>query len=140
VGECGLADSAFPDSSSLATALTQVEETGTSHSTAGDQFDLFDAGIVQRKGFFNPYAMGNFADSVRGVHVTAFALDDDTLKHLNTFLAAFDDADMHLNGVSGPKFGMIEAHLLLIYLIDYRIHDSTLLFILLVLFLVLKVH
>ena len=121
--EIALTNTAFPDTSGLAATFAQIKEARAPDPSTGHQFDFFNTRVVQSKGFFHPYTVGYLANGVGCVHVTTFPLNDDSLKNLNSFLAAFDDANVNLHGVTRSKLWMIKAHLFLIYFVDYRIHD-----------------
>jgi hypothetical protein len=118
-----LADTAFPDAGCLAPAVAEVIQARSADPAPGDQFDFLDSRIVQGKGLFHANTMGDFANRVGGVHVSALALDDNALENLDTLFAALDDTDMHFNGVTRPEVGMVEAHLLQIYFVNYFAHN-----------------
>ena len=44
-------------------------------------------------------------------HAAALAADDDALEHLDPLAGAFDDADVHLQGVAGRELGDVVAQL-----------------------------
>jgi hypothetical protein len=67
---------------------------------------------MQRKGFFNADTVGDLPDGVGGVHCTTLSFDNNTLKDLDTFLAALNDTDVYLDIVARTKIRMILPHLL----------------------------
>jgi len=67
---------------------------------------------MQGECFLDADTVGNFPDGIGGIHCAALALDYDSLKDLHTFLAALNDADVHLDGISRTEIRMVLAHLL----------------------------
>ena len=122
--KAGLTDAAFADTSCFPASFAQVEETRPPDPPAGDQFDLLNPGIVQRKGFLDPDSVGNFPDGVGGVHLTTLALDDDALENLDSLLVSFNDTDVHFDIVSGAELRMVVPHLLFVYFTDDWVHGS----------------
>lgn len=102
--------------------IAEVVETSPANPAFGEQFNLFNARIMQREGFLDAYAMRNFPYGIGRIHGAMLALDNHTLKNLNTFLAALNDADMHLHAITWAKVGMILPHLFQINSINYCAH------------------
>lgn len=91
--------------------VAEVVEASSTNTALCQQFDLFDAGIMQRKSFLDTDAVGNLANCVSGIHRTIFSSGDDALKNLDTFLAALDYPDMDFYGITGTKIWVILPHL-----------------------------
>src|SRR5210317_1438339 len=74
---------------------------------------------MQGKGFLNPYTMGYLPHGKCSTHVSSSSADNNTLENLNSFLVAFNDTDMHLDGVAGTEVRHIMAHLFSIDSFNY---------------------
>ena len=101
----------FTDTCGFATTFTQIEESRSSDPASCYTLDFLYSRVVQGKSFFNANTVGYFANGIRGVHFTTLSFDNDTLKHLDTFLAALDDVDtiVLVGSVDGYPFGFLLA-------------------------------
>ena len=74
-----------------------------------DDFDLLHGRSVQRERTLDAHAVAELADRVGLLQPATLATDDVTLEHLDAFLAALDDADVHLQLVTSLEVGDVVA-------------------------------
>ena len=72
----------------------------------GQDLDLVDIGRVHREGALDADTVALLADREGLADTATGPPDDNALEHLDTLLVAFDDLDMDVDGVPGPKVGM----------------------------------
>lgn len=95
-----VAEIAFFNTSSLTAKITQVIKLRTTDAAATNDVDVIDDRRVKRENAFDADAEADLADGHRFTNTAMFAGDHDAFKNLNTFLVAFLDADVNLDGVA----------------------------------------
>src|SRR5689334_7614259 len=89
---------ALTQTSGLALALPQVEQAGPAHTTGAHHLDLLEDRRVHGENSLHARAVRHLANRKRSIGTTAAQGDHDAFEHLNTFLFAFFDADVHADG------------------------------------------
>src|SRR5688500_10116844 len=97
----GLVVPALGDARGLAAAVAQVIQLGAADGTAADDLDRVDARAIQREDALDALAIADLADGEVAVQAGILAADADALISLHALARAFDDLDVHLDGVAG---------------------------------------
>jgi len=95
----------FLDLGRLTDAITQVVELGTTNVASSHDLDLVDGGAVLREGSLDTDAEAELANLEGLASASATNGDDNTLEHLHTLAATFDDLHVDLDGVAGSEIG-----------------------------------
>jgi hypothetical protein len=99
--------SALFQASSLAATIPQVVELGAADFSPAHDLDFLNTRASEQKcALYTDTMTGNAAHSEIGFVSAAAQTDHHTLDHLNTFTVTFNDAHMHLDGISRRKLGM----------------------------------
>jgi hypothetical protein len=105
----------FLDTGRFAAKITQVIKFRSANSTVTDNVDVIDYRSVQRKDALDADAKADLADGDRFTRAAVFAGDHNALKNLETFLVAFLDADVNLDGIARLERGDIFPQLCCFY-------------------------
>src|SRR5918994_564034 len=89
--------------SRLARSLPQKIKLCTPHFAARNHFDFVDAWRMKREDTLHAYSVGYLTDDEICPVAFAADADDDSLKHLSSFLFAFDNFDVDPHRFSGPE-------------------------------------
>src|SRR5450830_781797 len=87
----------------LAAQRAEVVQLRAAHVTARDDLDGLEARGVHRERALDTDAEADLADREGLADPAAAARDDDALEHLDPCARAFDDLDVHLEGVAGAE-------------------------------------
>src|SRR5262245_29368812 len=112
------------DAGRLAAQVTHIVELGPADVAARDDNDLLDDRAVNGEGPLDADAVADLADRERLTCATTLAAQHEALEHLDAGPVAFDDADVHLQGVTRTEVGHVGAQSGLLDLLDQRVHDS----------------
>lgn len=110
--------SAFSDTGSFTTQVTQVVELRTTYTATACQFDSFEFRGMYRECTFNTYAVRNFANCECFGNSTAATFDYDTFENLDTLAGTLYDTDVNTDVVSGPEIRQVSFKLVLRQFID----------------------
>src|SRR5262249_28182437 len=88
----------------------------------GHQLDLLDRRAVHRERALDADGVADLPDGERLAGATALPPDDDALEDLDPGAAALDDADMNLQGVTGPEVRDVVTDLGLLQLGNRGVH------------------
>ncbi len=110
------------DAGSLAGELAHIEDASLADLALAIDFEGSDARAVKREDAFDGHAVGHLADGDGFADSRALLLDDDTLERLDAFLGAFDDLDVHRDGVAGAECRKIRFLVFLLNRLDVKGH------------------
>src|ERR1035438_7349595 len=92
--------SAFLEASGSSLESAQIIELGAADLACAHHVDVIDDGAAQRKDALDTVAETDLADRNGLAHAGILAGEDGAFKNLNTFLFAFLDLDVNLDGVA----------------------------------------
>jgi len=101
------AASAITKPAGLTNTLTQEVQLRTTGIATTDDLELGDQRRMDRPGLLDPDLTNHAPHSHILINAPTLAKDHSPLIHLNAFLLAFDDPDMHIDSVANIKAGNI---------------------------------
>lgn len=112
------AATAITQTTGLTNAITQEVELRTTSIATTNNLELRDQRRVDRPSLLDPDFTNHATNSDVLINATALAKDYRALINLNAFLLAFDDTDMHIDGVADIKAGNIRLECVIVNRFD----------------------
>ena len=109
---------AFLDLGGLAMKLAQVVELGTANHAPGDHGYPLYRRRMEREAAFDSHAEGDFADQEALANAGAGTGQYHALESLGSSPIAFDNSDVHPNGIARTEVGDVLAELAFVYEIE----------------------
>jgi hypothetical protein len=103
---------ALDEEGALADPLAEIVQLGTANLAFVGDFDFRNPGGVEGENPLDAFAIRNFAHRESGIHAGTTASQYDPSKNLDAFFAAFNNAAVHLHGVSDIELGNVLFQLL----------------------------
>ena len=98
---------AFFDTGGFSAQFAQVIKFRAANTTTANHVNMVNNSRVKRENAFDADAEADFSDSYGFARAAVFAGNYDAFKNLQTFLVAFLDADVYLQGVARLERGNV---------------------------------